>query len=94
MKKVWCSSFQFKATQEKPCKNGFFVYFCLILRFFFYPSSYLALIISLPISASDLNVDDLNLEMEGYGQIKAYAKSKLANILFTKELDRRYKGIE
>ena len=52
-----------------------------------------ALIISLPISASDLNVDDLNLEMEGYGQIKAYAKSKLANILFTKELDRRYKGI-
>ena len=46
------------------------------------------------IPASDLNVDDLNLEMEGYGQIKAYAKSKLANILFTKELDRRYKGIE
>ena len=60
----------------------------------FYPGSNLALIISLPISASDLNVDDLNLEMEGYGQIKAYAKSKLANILFTKELDRRYKGIE
>jgi len=43
---------------------------------------------------SDLNVDDLNLEMEGYGQIKAYAKSKLANILFTKELDRRYKDLE
>ena len=63
-------------------------------KFFFYPGSNLALIISLPISASDLNVDDLNLEMEGYGQIKAYAKSKLANILFTKELDRRYKGIE
>ena len=42
--------------------------------------------------AGDLNVDDLNLEMEGYGQIKAYAKSKLANVLFTKELDRRYKG--
>ena len=58
-----------------------------------YPRSNLALIISLPISASDLNVDDLNLEMEGYGQIKAYAKSKLANILFTKELDRRYKGL-
>ena len=63
-------------------------------KLIFYPGLDLALIISLsPISASDLNVDDLNLEMEGYGQIKAYAKSKLANILFTKELDRRYKGI-
>ena len=46
------------------------------------------------LNPGDLNVNDLNLEMEGYGQIKAYAKSKLANILFTKELDRRYKGIE
>jgi len=41
-----------------------------------------------------LDVSDLNLENEGYGQIKSYAKSKLANILFTKELDRRYKDLQ
>jgi len=43
--------------------------------------------------AKSLDVSDLNLKNEGYGQIKSYAKSKLANILFTKELDRRYKDL-
>ena len=44
-------------------------------------------------SAKSLDVSDLNLKNEGYGQIKSYAKSKLANILFTKGLDRRYKDL-
>ena len=51
------------------------------------------LLLFVSLSAKELNVDDLDLKKEGYGQIKAYAKSKLANILFTKELHRRYKGI-
>lgn len=40
----------------------------------------------------ELDASDLNLEREGYGKIKAYAKSKLANILFTRELNVRYRG--
>ena len=35
--------------------------------------------------------DDLNLE-KSYTPIKAYGQSKLANILFTRELSRRLKG--
>jgi len=42
--------------------------------------------------AKNIDADDLNLTKEGYGQVKAYAKSKLANILFTQELHRRYKN--
>ena len=38
-----------------------------------------------------MDPQDLDLSKEGYGQIKAYAKSKLANLMFTKELDRRFK---
>lgn len=36
----------------------------------------------------DINFDDINLE-KSYGPLKAYYQSKLANILFTKELTRR-----
>lgn len=35
--------------------------------------------------------DDLNMK-ESYTPLKAYMQSKLANILFTKELARRLKG--
>ena len=38
-----------------------------------------------------LNFDDLQLE-NGYGPLDAYGKSKLANLLFTYELDRRLSG--
>jgi NAD(P)-dependent dehydrogenase (short-subunit alcohol dehydrogenase family) len=40
-----------------------------------------------------MEVDDLNMTRRGYGRTQAYAQSKLANILFTKELARRIKGI-
>lgn len=38
----------------------------------------------------DIHFDDLNGE-KTYGKVKAYAQSKLANLLFTYELDRRFK---
>lgn len=43
---------------------------------------------------SDLDIDDLNVEKK-YTRSKAYGNSKLENILFTKELNRRFgaKGI-
>ena len=39
----------------------------------------------------DMNWDDLNWE-KSYSPIRAYAQSKLANILFTKELAKRLEG--
>lgn len=40
----------------------------------------------------DMNWDDLNLE-KNYSILFAYAQSKLANVLFTVELAKRYKSI-
>ena len=39
-----------------------------------------------------LDLDDLSFEKGGYQATKAYARSKLGNILFTKELARRLAG--
>ncbi|KYQ58958.1 Retinol dehydrogenase 11 [Trachymyrmex zeteki] len=39
---------------------------------------------------ADIDFDDINLE-SSYGPFKSYAQSKLANILFTKELARKLK---
>jgi len=39
-----------------------------------------------------LDLDDLSFEKGGYQATKAYARSKLGNILFTKELVRRLAG--
>src|SRR5919197_3124355 len=39
-----------------------------------------------------INFDDLQFERRHYNGLKAYSQSKLANILFTKELSRRSKG--
>lgn len=40
----------------------------------------------------DLDFDDLGFEQGGYGILKAYQRSKLANVLFTRELARRLEG--
>ncbi|XP_018302940.1 retinol dehydrogenase 11-like, partial [Mycetomoellerius zeteki] len=42
------------------------------------------------ITVANIDFDDINLE-RSYGPIKSYAQSKLANILFTKELARKLK---
>ena len=39
----------------------------------------------------DISLDDIN-RTKGYNRIQAYAQSKLANLLFTYELDRRLKA--
>jgi NAD(P)-dependent dehydrogenase (short-subunit alcohol dehydrogenase family) len=40
----------------------------------------------------DVEVDDLSFESRGYDKTKAYAQSKLANLLFTYELERRFRA--
>ncbi len=40
----------------------------------------------------DLDFDDLQYERGGYGIMRAYSRSKLANVLFTAELARRLSG--
>ena len=39
-----------------------------------------------------MKFDDLQSE-KSYGQIEAYAQSKLANVLFTRELAKKLQGI-
>ena len=39
-----------------------------------------------------MDFDDLNFETERYSIMKAYARSKLANVLFTRELSKRLKS--
>lgn len=40
----------------------------------------------------DMDFDDLGFEKGGYGILKAYQRSKLANVLFTRELSKRLEG--
>ena len=44
---------------------------------------------SMAAARGTIHFDDLQLE-HGYGEMRAYAQSKLANVLFTQELQRRY----
>lgn len=39
-----------------------------------------------------IDFDDLGFEKGGYGIMKAYERSKLANVMFTRELSRRLQG--
>lgn len=40
----------------------------------------------------DIDFDDMNYEKSQYGAFQAYSRSKKANILFTKELQRKMDG--
>jgi NAD(P)-dependent dehydrogenase (short-subunit alcohol dehydrogenase family) len=42
--------------------------------------------------AADMPFGNLQFEHGGYGLMRAYGRSKLANVLFTRELDRRLAG--
>jgi NAD(P)-dependent dehydrogenase (short-subunit alcohol dehydrogenase family) len=44
---------------------------------------------SMAAARGTMRFDDLQFD-EGYGEMRAYAQSKLANVLFTQELQRRY----
>ena len=41
---------------------------------------------------ADMDLDDLGFEKGGYGIMRAYSRSKLGNVLFTRELASRLKG--
>ncbi|HKS53397.1 MAG TPA: oxidoreductase [Pseudonocardiaceae bacterium] len=53
------------------------------------PGARVVTVSSLAHRGGGLNVDDLNFEQRRYNPVAAYSASKLANLLFTFELDRR-----
>lgn len=76
---------------------GHFLLTCLLLpRLIESKPSRVVVVSSLAHKQGAMDFDDLNFEKRSYGSIKAYGQSKLANILFVKELDRKLKaaGIE
>ncbi|TGZ50543.1 retinol dehydrogenase 12-like [Temnothorax longispinosus] len=54
------------------------------------PSCRIVNVSSIVYILADIDFDDINME-KSYASLKSYAQSKLANILFTKELARRLK---
>ncbi len=57
------------------------------------PGARVVTVSSLAHRGGGLDVDDLNFERRRYGPVAAYSASKLANLLFTFELDRRARGL-
>ena len=53
------------------------------------PGSRIITVSSIAHRAGDLNFDDLFFEHRPYGRQKAYGQSKLANLVFARELERR-----
>jgi protochlorophyllide reductase len=56
------------------------------------PGARVVTVSSLAHRGGELDVDDLNFERRRYSPVAAYSASKLANLLFTFELDRRARG--
>jgi protochlorophyllide reductase len=57
------------------------------------PGARVVTVSSLAHRGGGLNVDDLNFEQRLYHPITAYSASKLANLMFTFELDRRARSV-
>lgn len=55
------------------------------------PSSRVVVVSSIAHKTGSIDFDDLNWQSQSYGRMKAYGQSKLANLLFTYELQRRLK---
>ena len=53
------------------------------------PGSRIVTVSSIAHRSGNLNFDDLFFERRAYGKHKAYGQSKLANLVFARELDRR-----
>lgn len=58
------------------------------------PGARVVTVSSLAHRGGGLNIDDLNFERRRYNPITAYSASKLANLLFTFELDRRARAAD
>ena len=52
---------------------------------------YSGLVLFMVVVGGNINFEDLNSE-QSYSALKAYCQSKLANVLFCKELARRLQG--
>lgn len=72
---------------------GHFQFTCLLLpKIIQSAPSRIITVSSMVYVQGNIDFDDLNWEKTPYSAMRAYARSKLANILFTKELAERLKG--
>ncbi|XP_071454886.1 retinol dehydrogenase 13-like isoform X2 [Hetaerina americana] len=72
---------------------GHFLLTCLLLnRICETPEARIVNVSSMAHKWGDFDFDDMNMEKTRYSATAAYSRSKLANILFTKELAKRLEG--